>query len=128
LYASKRYIEQNGEPKTLDDFSSHTLIGYDSHDQMIQGYKAAGIHLNRNDFALRCDNQIVTVELCKAGCGIAAIQKSLGSKSDAIVPILNGATVAQLPVWLTAHAELRTSARIACVYEFISEQFAVDDR
>jgi len=44
------------------------------------------------------------------------------------VPILDGVTVAELPVWLTAHAELRTSARIARVYEFIGEQFAVDER
>ncbi len=128
LFASKEYIAKHGEPDTLNDFSAHRLVGYDTNHQMIEGYQHAGIRLTQNDFNVRCDNQIVTWELCKAGCGIGVMQLCVGQACDEVCALLQGQTVATLPVWLTAHAELRTSARISRVYEFISEHFVVDSR
>ena len=126
LFASFEYLDENGEPEIIDDFNHHTLIGYDSNDQMIEGYRSAGINLVPRDFDVRCDNQIVSWELCKAGCGIGVMQQRIGRQTLEVKALLDDRTVATLPVWLTTHAELRTSARIARVYQFISDNFEVD--
>jgi DNA-binding transcriptional LysR family regulator len=126
LFASCAYIETNGQPTDIADFARHELVGYDSNDQMILGYRAAGINLTHSDFQVRCDNQLVSWELCKAGCGIGVMQEKIGNRCSTVKPLFDGQTVASLPVWLAAHAELRTSARIARVFDFISQNFEVD--
>jgi len=128
MYASNEYLSRHDEPKELTDFEQHTLIGEDSSNQIIDGFKQFGIDLSRTDFAVRCDNQVVAWELCKAGNGIGFMQKRVGDESNGVTALLDGATVRKLPLWLTAHAELRTSRRIARVFEHLSKMFPVDSR
>jgi len=123
MYASEVYIERCGEPKDLSDFSQHALIGEDSNTRIIDGFNEFGVSLSRTDFAVRCDNQVVAWELCKAGYGIGFMQKSIGDESPGVKALLDGTIVGQLPVWLTAHAELRTSRRIARVFEYLGQNF-----
>ncbi|MEM7256603.1 MAG: hypothetical protein AAF404_04355 [Pseudomonadota bacterium] len=84
--------------------------------------------MSHSDFDVRCDNQVVSWELCKAGCGIGVMQQRIGNQCKEVTALLDQQPVATLPVWLTAHAELRTSARIAKVFDFISSHFEVDSR
>ena len=128
LYASHHYLKTHGEPTELMHIKGHKLIGYDTNPTMIEGYKIAGADLSRFDFNIRCDDQPAGWELCKAGCGIGVMQQCIGNRCDEVKPLFNGQTVHKLPVWLTAHAELRTSARINRVYQFISEHFEVDSQ
>lgn len=128
LYASHDYLQRHPAPEQLSDFTHHQLVGYDASDQMIEGYRGAGVELSHHDFDVRCDNQIVAWELCKAGCGIGVMQQQIGHRCSQVTALLDAQPVAMLPVWLTAHAELRTSARIARVYEFISTEFPVDSK
>jgi len=126
MYASHDYVKRYGEPQALSDFAEHTLIGEDSNSQIIDGFSKHGVRLARADFGVRCDNQVVAWEMCKAGCGIGFMQKFIGDNCAAVTALLGGAVVGQLPVWLTAHAELRTSRRIARVFEYLGDGFRVD--
>jgi len=128
MYASREYLKRCGEPVEAEDFKRHALIGEDSNTQIIDGFAEFGVRLSRADFNARCDSQVLAWELCKAGCGIGFMQKGIGKHCDAVTALLDDAVVGQLPVWLTAHAELRTSRRIARVFDHISEHFKVDRR
>jgi len=128
MYASNDYINTHGAPTELEEFNQHALIGEDSKNQIIDGFAGVGIGLTHADFGVRVDNQLVAWELCKAGSGIGFMQKGVGDECDRVSTLLDGAIVAKLPVWLTAHAELRTSRRIARVFEYLADNFRVDSR
>lgn len=128
MYASHTYVEAFGEPASVDDFARHQIIGEDTRTAIVEGFAENGVAVSREDFGVRCDDQVVAWELCKAGCGIGFIQQQIGNAEALVVPLLGGQVLGSIPVWLTAHAELRTSARIAYVYDFIAERFPVDHR
>jgi len=128
MYASEKYISEHGEFSDLEHFNQHEFIGQDSKTQIIEGFQQFGLTVNRQDFGVRCDSQVLAWELCKAGNGIGFILKGVGDACEGVTALLDGAVVGKLPVWLTAHAELRTSRRIARVFEYLGTAFKVDSR
>ena len=122
MYASQSYIERHGFPTSLAETADHTIIGYDRSTQMIDGFKAAGREVNRDFFAFRCDDQVVCWEMAKAGFGIGFNQIQIGNKTPNMVRVETAGEVGRLPVWLTAHSELRASPRIRFVFDFLAEK------
>lgn len=117
IYAAHSYIERHGEPVEAADLMQHTFIGYDHSTRAIDGFRRAGIHVDRSFFMFRCEDPIVQWELVRAGAGIGFNQTDVGDKDPAVKRLLTGAPIHKLPIWLTAHAELRTSRRVRHVYD-----------
>lgn len=56
---------------------------------------------------------------------MSALSKGGVSFSGAIVPIVHllpDAPLGELPIWLTSHAELRTSRRVRRVFDYLAEE------
>ena len=56
-----------------------------------------------------------------AGAGIGPNQIAVGEAEPLVSRILPNLDLPPLPVWLTVHEELRTSALIRRVYDFLAE-------
>ncbi len=121
LYASRGFIATHGQPHTLAEFHTFDVIGYDRSDLMIEGMRAMGIGADRSYFSMRCDNQTVYVEMVRAGCGIGVIAENVAAADDVLVRVLPEVTIPDLPIWLTAHAALRSSPRIRRIYDLLAE-------
>lgn len=124
IFASHDYLARKGEPHTFDEFMTHDVIGYDKSDQMIDGFAAAGHKVGRDFFAFRCDNQVVCWEMVVAGFGVGFNQLKIGLTDDRVKRLLPNIDLPSLPVWLTAHAELKTSRRVRRVYDFLADRLA----
>ena len=120
MYAHQSYLDRHGEPASIEDATGHTIIGYDRSSQIIEGFKAAGLEVNREFFAFRCDDQVVCWEMAKAGFGIGFNQIQIGDSTPKMVRIESAGEVGRLPVWLTAHSELRSSPRVRFVFNFLA--------
>ncbi|MEJ6709020.1 MAG: LysR family transcriptional regulator [Amylibacter sp.] len=120
LFAAQSYLDRAGHPKTLDDIGHHIIVGYDKSDLMIRGMTAFGMTAKREDFAFRVDNQVAYLEAIRAGVGIGASQQRQ-AKIYNLIPVLPDLVIPPLPVWLTAHSELRTSARVRRVFDFLAD-------
>ena len=99
-------------------------LGFDQSLQMIDGFKAAGIDVDRRFFSFRCDNQVVHLEAVRRGLGIGVVMLPLARRSPTLVPVLPGLVLPVLPVlpvWLTAHRELRASLRLQRVFDFLAQ-------
>ncbi|WP_299623881.1 LysR family transcriptional regulator [uncultured Tateyamaria sp.] len=120
-YAAHDYIARRGMPETVQDFAGHDLIGYDRSTLIIDGMRAAGLDVTRDSFAFRCDDQVVCWNMTLAGCGIGFGQFLMGDPDPRVKRVSGNAPVASLPIWLTAHAELRSSARVRRVYDWLAE-------
>ena len=87
--------------------------------------KAVGLEVDRRFFPFRCDNQVVCWRLVVAGFGIGFNQLAIGLAEPLVQQIeIENISLPKLPIWLTAHAELKTSLRIRRVFDFLAEHLA----
>ena len=121
MFAAHTYIERRGAPRSFEDFQNRDVVGYDCDDQIIRGFAAAGFGVDRRFFSLRCDNQVVCWRFVVAGFGIGFNQMEIGEAEPGVAQLHIDAALPTLPIWLTAHAELKTSRRVRRVFDFLGE-------
>ncbi len=124
IFAAAAYVERRGAPRDLADFRDHDIVGYDRDHQIIDGFRRVGLEVDRHFFAFRCDNQVVAWHMVVAGFGLGFNQIQIGEAEPGVVRLLPEADLPSLPVWLAAHEELRSSARVRRVFDFLADAFA----
>ncbi len=118
-YAHRDYIEVHGMP-TLANIQTHQWVGFDRSDQMIRGFRAAGIEVTREFFGFRCDHQIVCWQAVRAGVGIGVGLDCVAQVAPELVRVLPEIPVPALPLWITAHRELRGTPRLKLVFDALT--------
>ena len=121
LYATRGYLLEHGVPKDLNDLMGHDFIGYDRSDLMIKGMREMGITVDRSFFSIRCDNQTVSMELLREGCGIGVAPTLIAERDPWLERVLPELEIPELPMWLTAHKALRNTPRIRRVYDLLAD-------
>jgi DNA-binding transcriptional LysR family regulator len=120
LFAAPTYFQKFARPKTPEHLRQHCLLGFDRSDMLIKGMAALGFSTQRETFCFRTDNQVAYFEALKAGMGIGVAQVALAHASG-LCRVLPQTPIPALPVWLASHRELRTSARVRRVFDFLAE-------
>ena len=126
MFAAHAYLERRGIPRSLEDFPSHDVVGYDRGDQIIQGFRAAGLDVDRRFFSFRCDNQVACWHMVVAGYGIGFNHAQIGEAEPRVRRLQVDAVLPKLPIWLAAHSELKTSRRVRRVFDFLAQHLARD--
>ena len=120
-FAATRYLDERGRPATFEAMlDGHDLIGHDTDEQLVEGFRGRGANVSREDFPLRCDDHVACWQLLLAGGGIGFAQRALGELTSGVETLFDGVAFATLPIWLTAHAELRKSVRVRRVYDHLA--------
>jgi DNA-binding transcriptional LysR family regulator len=127
FYASPKYLKQRGTPGSLEELSDHDMVGLDvryggmvvdkafpTEDRLPGNY----VYLTNSPAA-----QLAAVE---AGFGIGALSRRWVSMRGGLTPLLPDYTAAKIELWLVSHEELRYSARIRAVSDFIAERLEAD--
>ncbi|MBL8309620.1 MAG: LysR family transcriptional regulator [Burkholderiales bacterium] len=120
-FAHKRYLKRAGTPTQPTDLLAHPLIGFDSDETMLLGFRRLGAEVTREHFVLRSDDHILHWEALRAGLGIGFTATWLAERDPALVRLLPELGIPPLPVWLTTHRELHGSPRIRVVFDFLAE-------
>ncbi len=121
VYASAKYLEKAPPLTDLMDIVNHDVVGYDRSDLIIRGMAGMGLTVTRDFFAFRSDDQVVCWQMVQAGFGIGFMQTLIGRSDPGLVEIADLGEFIALPVWLTAHGELRSSPRIRRVFDALAE-------
>tara|TARA_R110001606_G_scaffold172725_4_gene318924 strand:+ start:105 stop:986 length:882 start_codon:yes stop_codon:yes gene_type:complete len=121
MFAAHDYIARRGAPTTLEEFRGHDVIGYDRSELMLRGFAEVGLQVDRHFFGFRCDSQVVGWQMVIAGFGIGFNQLEIGLAEPAVRRIETDTPMPALPIWLTAHSELKTSRRVRRVFDFLAE-------
>ncbi|RED18758.1 LysR family transcriptional regulator [Pontivivens insulae] len=124
LFAAYSYLERRGVPVDLQTFGSHDLIGYDSSTLILDAMAEMGLDFTREDFVVRCDDQVANWQMVRAGCGIGVGQLDAGRADPLLRQVLPDLMIRPLPVWLTAPRALRTNPNIRAVYDHLAVAFA----
>lgn len=123
LYAANSYLSKHPAPHSLDALRPQDFIGFDKSDLMLRMMHRLGLQARREDFALRCDDQIVYWNLVRAGLGIGGMQTLIGDADPDVTRIARFVPLPALPVWLTAPEALRQSPRIRRVFDALTASF-----
>jgi DNA-binding transcriptional LysR family regulator len=121
--AHSSYLKRAGTPRQPVDLihHPHTLIGYDRDPLIVRAAAQAGLPLTREHFAIRTDDQLAYGRLVAAGAGIGFAAHYNLRHWRGVVPLLPMLKIPALPCWLAVHREIRGSALVRRVYEFLAE-------
>jgi DNA-binding transcriptional LysR family regulator len=123
-YASKDYLRRRGRPRRAAELLQHDLIGLDRDPAIIRNLARIGVPLDRDAFVFRSDDHLLDWQALRMGLGIGFAPTWLADREPSLEPVLPGLPKPALPVWLAVHREIRSSARIRTLYDFLAEAVA----
>jgi DNA-binding transcriptional LysR family regulator len=119
LYAAPSLLGRHGTPETIQALLALPFVGFDRSDMILRLMASLGVARRRNDFPVRCDDQLVYWNLVRAGLGVGGMQCLIGD-ADPLLHRLDGlARLPALPLWLAAAPDLRRTPRVARVWDFL---------
>jgi DNA-binding transcriptional LysR family regulator len=119
--AAKSYLDRRGRPTRPDELRDHDLVGFDRGDDILRGFAAMGMPVDRHAFRFRSDSQIVLWQAIRAGNGIGFAQRQLAEADPGIEVVLPDLPLPVLPMWLAMHEDVRTSPRLRRVADHLYE-------
>lgn len=122
FYASTDYLDNAGRPKSIEDFSAHDFIGFETATQLIPYMKAMGIEVTRDNFKIYSESGTAIIGLLRQGLGIAISSENDVRDIPGLEQVLPESAAIPIPFWLVTHRELHTSRRIRLVYDHLSEE------
>ena len=132
LYAAERYVQDRGEPKTLDDLDDHDLIVYGNETAPPAPSLNWLVHVGQGDqepvrqAKLMVNNVIAMLRAAEAGMGIATLPDYLarGRQLVRVLPHIEGPS---FTAYFVYPEELRNSKRVAVFRDFLLEKVGGDD-
>jgi DNA-binding transcriptional LysR family regulator len=124
LYASPRYLEENGTPSSLEEMRTHRLISQNPGSAQV----SAGALLVRELMSyeigstLTVNNYFGVLQGVIHDLGIGLLPDYLTQDFPDLVRVLPDVESAEVPVFLAYPEELRQSKRIEVFREFVAEE------
>lgn len=124
IYASKAYLDAHGRPQRLEDIVEHAMVCSDGD---VDPNAAAGFRQflpawGRFVFVSNSITATMTATRSGLGIGVHAINWS-GIYPD-LERLFPAFTAGEVDIWLVTHEELRTSARIRAMFDFLAERLS----
>ena len=119
FHAHRGYLQKHGEPRTMDELTGHTLIGYDRTAPNIDGIDTLPFEVTRDLFAIRTDSELAQLALLRAGIGVAPCQRLIAARDPNLVPILEGQFPLSLEMWVVMHEDLRADPRLRALFDHL---------
>ena len=121
LFASPKFLDLYGTPKSLDEFIRHPFIHHAAHtatDRMSERVPAFHQLANRR---LESNSSAAVIEAVKAGVGLAALPTAALTVAPELVMLGNPVPGARL--WLAHHRETARIPRVRAVIDWLCETF-----
>lgn len=124
LYVSHRYIDAHGTPRGIEDLGRHMVI--ESTGQLEHVPQARLLRdISQGAVTVAAvDNIFAQAAIVKAGAGLVGLPCYLGKHDPDLVPVLARDFNVVMPVWLLTRQDLRHTARVRAVLDFIVDEAA----
>lgn len=131
LWAHDLYIARHGLPTSLQDLLGR-LVGEDDLTRTFEVTRAAGLDLKRSDFCFRTDGELALLAAIEQGIGIGPVWSYLARRRTGLHTVFPEGLNHSVTLWLCAHDDLRRSARLRRVFDFLAQalraEFAASNR
>jgi DNA-binding transcriptional LysR family regulator len=122
VFASRRFLERHGRPRSIEELSQHPLIGFD--DTMAKHRAAQWLKRIAPEGRITARNNSVLglVYSARAGLGLAPLPQPIGKAEPELVEVL-GPIDELTRIWrVLAAPEQRHTARVAAFFDFIVDE------
>lgn len=120
FYASPVYLEAFGQP-TKRTLCAHQIISFVEADRMLAYLQPLGSDLTRANFRYTTSSQYAALEMARAGLGLIIAPDRTAIYCTDLIKVLPDIDAFNIPTWLVAHSELKTSRRIRLVFDHLAE-------
>jgi DNA-binding transcriptional LysR family regulator len=121
LHARKDYLSRRGEPRTIGDLASHSVIGYDQPSIFVRKSEKLVTFFGRDIFSLRTDNNLAQLALIRCGAGIGVCQVPIAKRDGSLKRVMAKEFSLRLETWVTMHEDLRNSPRCRATFDALVE-------
>jgi DNA-binding transcriptional LysR family regulator len=119
-YAHRDYLKRHGVPRSFEDLSSHTLIGFDKGGTAIKALRDMPNPLSRTDFAFRSDSALAQIAMVRAGFGIGRGADISARFDPDLVPLLADKYCVEVDLWVAMHEDSRNSRRMRLMFDHLA--------
>ena len=124
FYATKEFIKEHGPFKTITDLSKTQFVSVGNLPGYIEGLKAYGINLSKDNFPVMTESHFVHWNLVKEGLAVGIMPDYIGDKDNSVEKVLKSFKGISFSTWIVSHRELRTNRRIRFVFDQLVEFFS----
>ncbi|SEI47219.1 LysR family transcriptional regulator [Pseudomonas sp. NFR16] len=126
LFASQQYLDRRGTPHIGSGFAGHDIVGFQAHVDAGERYNLAQETVQAARVVASANSSLLVRTALAAGLGLGEIPIPMGER-DGLVQVWPQRTRAQTyDVWLVTHKDLRHTARVSKVIEYLVEAFNPD--
>ncbi len=128
LYASAEYLARKGRPQSLEDLAEHDGVIATLNDNKPLWILEQKQHPHQMPGRITFQSNSIWAysEAINSGYGIGALPVTSDTRPDANIERILPNISKQEDIYLVAHEDLRRSARIRAVFDFLVEAFAQD--
>ncbi len=117
FHAHRRYLDRHGTPTSLEQLSSHRLIGFDRQLAYLRAILKDHPKLAEIQFSMRTDSNVAQLAMIRAGGGIGMCQDSLARRDPDIVAVLPGAIDLSLETFVVMHENMKAAPRCRVTFD-----------
>lgn len=121
LYGTPDYLASLGNPMTPQALSRAEFIGFNHRPELMEGLNALGLNLTPKSFPWICGNQHVQWALVAQGSGIGIMLTDIADRDPRVQRALPELSI-PVPMYLTAHREVKTSRRVRAAYDVLAAE------
>ncbi len=130
LFASPKYLEQHGAPKTIEELDSHRLLAYGSSVpeflKDVNWVLKVGDPVKPRRAILTINNLYGLTQAAKVGLGIAALPDYLSHMISGLAPVLPEIEGPSFQTYFVYPSELRRSTRVSVLRDFLLSRIKED--
>jgi DNA-binding transcriptional LysR family regulator len=120
LYAAHAYLDAVGDPETPEAIAALDFVGFADTGGFLRGLHAWGLPVTDARFRAQTANHLVQWQMVRAGLGVGIAPDAVGAPEPMVRRVGRWLPPFPFELWLVAHRELRTSARVRIVYDFLA--------
>jgi DNA-binding transcriptional LysR family regulator len=120
LYASADYLALHGKPTAKGRLRGHRVIGLDTELRGTVGARWLAKHGTLGDVALTCNTLVSQAAAVVAGLGLGPLPCVFADREPSLHRARPG-IIGHHDLWLVVHPDLRSSARVRAVMDYLSE-------
>lgn len=127
LYASLDYLAGRPQINTVDDLAEHELVGLDASGSDIRSAVAFPTATALpGKYVYLTNSPAAQMAAVQSGFGLGVLSHRWAAMGGGLERVLPDFSPHELDMWLVTHEDLRFSARIRVLFDFIAEAFLAD--
>ncbi|NWA02703.1 LysR family transcriptional regulator [Pseudomonas gingeri] len=123
LFASRQYLERNGTPKAGTGFAGHDIVAFQAHVDTGERYNLAQEAVPGARMVASANSSLLVRTALSAGLGLGEIPLYMGERAGLLQVWPERTRSHTYDVWLVTHKDLRHTARVSKVIEYLVTEF-----